>query len=77
MLLEYGRVWYNDKTIANILSLTKLVKKYRVTYDSHQYDAFDVHTNRGIIHSRRNKQGIYVFENTYTTANYYIVTTVK
>ena len=51
---DYGKVWYGDKAIANIFSLTNLFKKYRVTYDSHQYYYFAVKTNRGIIRLRRN-----------------------
>ena len=39
MVVYYGKLWYYDKAIANIFSLTKLYNKYRVTYDSHQdYD---------------------------------------
>ena len=62
MVPDYGKVWYDDNLIANIFSLTNLVKKYRFTYDSHQDDAFAVHANRGIIKLRRNKQGIYVLK---------------
>ena len=64
---DYGKLCYDDKSVANILSLPNLVNKYRVTYDSHQDDAFNVHTNRGITKFRRNKQGLYVFNPTYTT----------
>ena len=77
MIPDYGKVWYDDKSIANIFSLTNLVKKYRVSYESHQDDAFTVHTNIGIINSRRNKQGLYFFRLTYTTANSNVSTTVE
>ena len=33
-LLGYGTVWFHPCGIANILSLSKLVYKYRVSYDS-------------------------------------------
>jgi hypothetical protein len=33
-LAGYGRVWYNEKGIANILSMSKVEEKYRITYDS-------------------------------------------
>ena len=66
---DYSKVWHENKYIANIFSLTNLVKKYRVTYDSHQDDSFTVHTNRGIIKFRRNKPGLYVFNPKYTTEN--------
>ena len=77
MILDYGKVWYDDKAIANIFSFTNFINKYRVIYDSHKDDAFVVHTNRGIIKSRRKKQGIYVFNYTYTTANSNVFTTVE
>ena len=66
MVPEYGKVCYDDKSIENIFHLANLFKKYRVTYESHQYDAFTVHTNIGIINFIRNKQGIYVFKTIHT-----------
>ena len=67
MIPDYGRVCYFDNTTENIFSLANLVKKYRVAYDSHKYDVFTAHTNRGKIKSRRNKQWLYVFNPSYTT----------
>ena len=69
MIQDYGKVRYDDNAIAHVLSLTNLVRKYIVTYDSHQDDAFYDRTNKGIIKFRRNKQGIYVFNTTYNTEN--------
>ena len=77
MVPEYGKVWYDDKSKADILSLTNLVKKYRFTYESHQDYTFTAHTNRGIINSRTNKQGKCFFNPTYTTENYNVVTTAE
>jgi len=34
----YGTVWFYEDSIANILSLNNVKKKYRVTYDSAAYD---------------------------------------
>ena len=48
-----------------------------MAYDSHKGDDLSVHTNIGVIKFRRNKQGLYVFNNTYTTENSNIVTTVE
>ena len=73
----YGKVWYDDKAKANILSLSNLVKKYRIPYDSHKDDALTVHTNRGMIKFIINKQELYVFKTTYTTENSNVVTTVE
>ena len=58
MVPDYGKVWYDDKAIANIFSLKNLVNKYRVTYDSHQDDVLSVYTNIGIIKFSRNKRAI-------------------
>ena len=77
MVPKYGKVWYDDKSIENILSLTNLVKKYRVTYDSQGDNNFNVNTNRGIIKFIRNKRGLYVLNTTYTTETYNVFTTVK
>ena len=77
MVPDYGKVWYYDKSIADIFSLFNLVEKYRVAYDSHQDDAYNFHTNRGIINIRRNKQGVYVFKTNYTTENSNVVATLK
>ena len=54
---DYVKVRYEDRDIANIFSLTNLVKKKIVTYESRQYDAFSTNTNIGIIKLSRNKKG--------------------
>ena len=77
MVPDYGKVWYDNKDMENIFSLTNLVKKEIFTYDPHQDDTSTVHTNIGIIKFRRNKQGLYVFNLTYTTANLNVVNTVE
>ena len=64
MVPYYGKVWYDDKSIANISSLDNLVKKYIFNYEPHQYDAFPVQTNRGINILIVNKQGPYVLNPT-------------
>ena len=77
MVLEYGKVWYDDKATENIFLLANLVNKYRVAYDSHPYYSFTVNTNRGIINLRRDKQGVYVFNTTYTKEKSKFVTTAQ
>ena len=72
-----GKLWYDEKTIANIFSLTDLVNRYIVAYDSQQYDAFSVHTNKWVIKSRKNKQGLHVFNFTYTTEKSNVFTTAE
>ena len=39
----FGTVWYHPNGIANILSLSKVKKRYRVAYDSANGDSFDVY----------------------------------
>jgi hypothetical protein len=43
----YGMVWFDPNGIANILSLSNVKKKYRVTFDSHTDDIFHVHKPDG------------------------------
>ena len=43
----YGTVWYHFDGIANILSLSKVKEKYRVTYDSDNNNQFIVHRPDG------------------------------
>lgn len=45
----YGTVWYHESAIANILSLNRVQKKFRVTYDSQSGDCFKVHQSNGTI----------------------------
>ena len=43
----YGTVWYHPNGIANILSLSKVKEKYRVTFDSDKNNQFIVHQTDG------------------------------
>ena len=43
----YGTVWYHPNGIANMLSLSKVKEKYRVTFDSDQNNQFIVHRPDG------------------------------
>ena len=38
----FGTVWYHPNGIANVLSLAKVQKMFRVTYDSHNGNCFKV-----------------------------------
>ena len=42
----FGQVWYHAEGIANILSLAHVKNKYRITYDSHQGNTFNVHVTK-------------------------------
>jgi len=43
----YGEVWFHPEGIANILSLSKVKEKYRVTFDSKNGNRFMVHKADG------------------------------
>ena len=60
-----------------MFSLTNLVKKYRVTYDSQKDDAFTVNNNKGIVKFSRDKQGLYVFKTKYNIENSNVVTKLE
>jgi hypothetical protein len=45
----YGEVWFNEKGIANILLLSKVEEKYRITYDSADSKQFIVHKENGSV----------------------------
>jgi hypothetical protein len=45
-LSGFGTVWYHPTGIANVLSLAKVQKIFRVTYDSTEGNCFEVHSPR-------------------------------
>lgn len=47
---NYGTVWYHPDGIANVLSLSKVKKRFRVTYDSENGNCFTIHKKDGTIH---------------------------
>ena len=40
---EWGEVWSNPKAITNIFSFAEMVDRYKITYDSANGNAFQVH----------------------------------
>jgi hypothetical protein len=57
-----GQVWYNDKSIANILSLSDVRKVCRVTMDTQEETAMCVHRLDGsIMKFAEHPSGLYVF----------------
>ena len=83
-LKGYGTVWYSKDAIANILSLAKVEKRFKVTYNSTMATGFIVHTeNRTIIFGKSN-HGLFYHDTTNkdftmaTTATHYaLVETVR
>jgi len=43
----YGTIWFHPNGIANILSLSRVKERHRVTYDSTNGNAFLVHRSDG------------------------------
>ena len=55
----YGKVWYDEKAVANIFGLGNMIKKHRVTFDSKKENAFLVHKKDGIIKFKASPEGLY------------------
>lgn len=71
----YGTVWFHPEGISNILSLSRVSKKYRVTFDSTNGNVFIVHKENGKSHHfKQSERGLY-FMNTVKQATA-LVTTV-
>ena len=46
-LPDCGHTWFDKEAMTNVLSLANMVKKYRVTFDSWEENAFIVHVKQG------------------------------
>ena len=58
-LKGYGDVWFHEKAITNLLSLSNIKERFRFTYDSINGDSFDVFTMDGIRHFKALDTGLY------------------
>ena len=59
----YGWVWYYPEGIANILSLSRVKERYRVTFDSATDNCFHVHKdNKKILKFREATRRLYYFD---------------
>ena len=62
-LSGYGWVWYYPKGIANILSLSRVKERYRVTFDSATDNCFHVHKDNGkILKFKEANRRLYFFD---------------
>ena len=52
-LSGYGWVWFHEKGIANILSLSRVKSKFRISYDSSADNMFHVYLSDGRVRSYR------------------------
>ncbi|KAL7493808.1 hypothetical protein ACHAWT_003568, partial [Skeletonema menzelii] len=77
-LSGYGWVWYFPDGIANILSLSRVKERYRVTYDSASGNCFQVHKTTGeILNFREAQRRLYYFDtNNRDTEETLLVNTV-
>ena len=63
----YGTVWYHPNGIANILSLSKVKEKYRVTFDSDINNQFVVHRKDGTQRIfQQSPRGLYFLDTSVT-----------
>jgi hypothetical protein len=58
-----GPVWFNQDSIANILSLSAVRKCCRVTMDTHAAPCMTVHrTDGSLMHFLEQPSGLYIFD---------------
>jgi hypothetical protein len=69
---NFGKVWYNPQSIANILSLSDVCKARRVTMDSNNDAALHVHLLDGSCYLRfkEHESGLYLHDTTEGKSSY-------
>ena len=64
-LKNFGPVWFNPNSLANILSLSEVPKQCRVTMDSHAENTLIIHKRDGSMMKFKNyKNGLYYYDAT-------------
>ena len=59
-LAGYGDVWYDPNAVANILSLGRVTRRFKVTFDSEGSDGFIVHLPNGRVRRfKQTERGLY------------------
>ena len=58
-LKNYGKVWFDERAITNILCLKNVKHKYRVTYDSSTYGVLTVHKPGQQLNFLMHKDGLH------------------
>ena len=59
----YGTVWFHPDGITNILSLSRVKTKYRITFDSDENNEFIVHKPDGSTHNfKESSRGLYYLD---------------
>ena len=54
--------WYDESSMANMISLSELTKENRITYDSEKNDSFYCHSKTGIVEFKRTGDGSCAFQ---------------
>jgi hypothetical protein len=73
----YGTIWFHPHGIANIIALTNMKRKYRVSYDSQNGNEFKVHKPDGVARIfKESKKGLFYFD-TASDENIVLVSTVE
>ena len=54
--------WFDEDLLVNIFGFAGMAIQYRVTYNSWKEDAFNVHTNNGVVQFKRNNHGLYTYK---------------
>jgi len=65
----FGQAWFNLKSITKIISMSEMVDKYHVTYDSQKEDTFVVHLPTKDIKFKHSINGLYFYKPTEIQQN--------
>ena len=76
-LLGVGPVHYHKNSIANVLSLSKICERYRVTYDNEDDNYFIVHGDNKKLKFTMSPQGLYYFDTTPKKNDTLMIQTVQ
>jgi len=58
----FGKAWFNPKSITKIISMSEMVNKYHVTFDSWKEDAFMVHLPTKDTKFKCSTNGLYYYK---------------
>ena len=73
-----GEVWFADHAITNVISLSEMEKKYRITYDTSKGQAFIVHvTPKHQVKFELTENGLYAYKPKESTSANCFVESVK
>jgi hypothetical protein len=65
----FGEVWFHDKAVTNIFSLSEMETKYPITFDSRDKSAFIFHKSTGQVKFIKSVIGLYFYKSAYEIDN--------